>query len=126
MLRGKQAAYEVAQNLGIRFNYDEYLEISRQYIDSQQHPVRVLDKPNLPDQERMHAKPFVQLDCLFGFACNPCSFSCPQGAITKSSTNTTPTVDYSKCIGCMRQPLPGLSHLRLRPQQERALPAGRI
>ena len=102
VLRGKQAAYEVAQNLGIRFNYDEYLEISRQYIDSQQHPVKVLDKPNLPDQERMFAKPFVQLDCLFGFACNPCSFSCPQGAITKSSTNTTPTVDYSKCIGCMQ------------------------
>ncbi|MBR6333171.1 MAG: FAD-dependent oxidoreductase [Bacteroidales bacterium] len=102
VLRGKQAAYEVAQNLGIRFNYDEYLDISRQYIDSQQHPVRVLDKPNLPDQERMFAKPFVQLDCLYGFACNPCSFSCPQGAITKSSTNTTPTVDYSKCIGCMQ------------------------
>ena len=102
VLRGKQAAYEVAQNLGIRFNYDEYLDISRQYIDSQQHPVRVLDKPNLPDHERMFAKPFVQLDCLFGFACNPCSFSCPQGAITKSSTNTTPTVDYSKCIGCMQ------------------------
>ena len=102
VLRGKQAAYEVAQNLGIRFNYDEYLEISRQYIDSQQHPVRVLDKPNLPDRERMFAKPFVQLDCLYGFACNPCSFSCPQGAITKSSTNTTPTVDYSKCIGCMQ------------------------
>ena len=102
VLRGKQAAYEVAQNLGIRFNYDEYLDISRQYIDSQQHPVRVLDKPNLPDRERMFAKPFVQLDCLFGFACNPCSFSCPQGAITKSSTNTTPTVDYSKCIGCMQ------------------------
>ena len=102
VLRGKQAAYEVAQNLGIRFNYDEYLEISRQYIDSQQHPVRVLEKPNLPDKERMFAKPFVQLDCLYGFACNPCSFSCPQGAITKQSTNTTPTVDYSKCIGCMQ------------------------
>ena len=102
VLRGKQAAYEVAQNLGIRFNYDEYLEISRQYIDSQQHPVRVLERPNLPDKERMFAKPFVQLDCLYGFACNPCSFSCPQGAITKQSTNTTPTVDYSKCIGCMQ------------------------
>ncbi|MBR5983195.1 MAG: FAD-dependent oxidoreductase [Bacteroidales bacterium] len=102
VLRGKQVAYEVAQNLGIRINYDEYLEISRQYIDSQQHPVRVLDKPNLPENARMHEKPFVQLDCLYGFACNPCSFSCPQGAITKSSTNTTPVVDYNKCIGCMQ------------------------
>ena len=102
VLRGKQAAFEVAQNLGVRYNYDEYLEISRQYIDSQQRPVRVLEEPNLPDEERMHAKPFVQLDCLYGFACNPCSFSCPQGAITKASTNTTPVVDYNKCIGCMQ------------------------
>ena len=102
VLRGKQAAFEVAQNLGVRYNYDEYLEVSRQYIDSQQRPVRILEEPNLPSKERMMAKPFVQLDCLYGFACNPCSFSCPQGAITKASTNTTPVVDYDKCIGCMQ------------------------
>lgn len=102
VLRGKQAAFEVAQNLGIRFNYDEYLEVSRQYIDSQQHPVRILEIPNIPDKERMFAKPFVQLDCLYGFACNPCSFSCPQKAITKNSTSSTPIVDYNKCIGCMQ------------------------
>ena len=101
VLRGRQAAYEVAQNMGIRFNYDEYLDISRQYIDSQQHPVRILDKPNLPTPERQKIKPFVQLDCLYGFACNPCSFSCPQGAISKPSTSSTPTVDYDRCIGCM-------------------------
>ena len=102
VLRGRQAAYEVAQAMGIRYNYDDYLDISRQYIDSQQHPVRILDKPQLPTPERMAKKPFVQLDCLYGFACNPCSFSCPQGAITKLATNTTPTVDYDKCIGCMQ------------------------
>ena len=102
VLRGKQAAFEVAQNLGVRYNYDEYLEISRQYIDSQQRPVRILEEPRLPSKERMAAKPFVQLDCLYGFACNPCSFSCPQGAITKASTNTVPVVDYNKCIGCMQ------------------------
>ena len=102
VLRGKQAAYEVAQAMGIRYNYDDYLEISRQYIDSQQHPIRILEKPNLPTAERMKLKPFVQMDCLYGFACNPCSFSCPQGAITKPATNTTPTVDYDKCIGCMQ------------------------
>ena len=101
VLRGKQAAYEVAQNMGLRFNYDDYLEISRQYIDSQQHPVRILEKPNLPTPERMKLKPFVQMDCLYGFACNPCSFACPQGAITKPTTSSTPTVDYDKCIGCM-------------------------
>ena len=101
VLRGKQAAYEIAQELAIRFNYDEYLDISRQYIDSQQHPIRILEKPNLPTPERMAMKPFVQLDCLYGFACNPCTFSCPQGAISKPTTSSTPTVDYNKCIGCM-------------------------
>src|SRR5574344_1723102 len=101
VLRGKQAAYEVAQNLGVRFDYDAYLELSKQYIDSPQHPVRLLEEPRLPSPERMKLHPFVQMDCLYGFACNPCSFACPQGAISKSSTSTTPTVDYDKCIGCM-------------------------
>ena len=63
--------------------------------------VRLLEKPNLPTPERMMQKAFVQADCLYGFACNPCSFSCPQGAITKPSTSSTPTIDYNKCIGCM-------------------------
>jgi len=102
VLRGRQVAYEVAQAIGVRFDYDEYLDISRQYIDSQQHPVRILETPNLPTLERRKVKPFVQVDCLYGFACNPCSFSCPQGAITKPTTSSTPTVDYDKCIGCMQ------------------------
>lgn len=38
VLRGKQAAYEIAQELGVRFNYNDYLQISKEYIDSQQHP----------------------------------------------------------------------------------------
>ena len=102
VLRGRQAAYEIAQELGIRFDYDDYLEISREYIDSQQHPVRLLEKPLLPTEERMAEKPFVQIDCLYGFACNPCTFSCPHHAISKPTTSSTPTVDYSKCIGCMQ------------------------
>ncbi len=101
VLRGRQAAYDVAQDLGLRFDYDEYLDLSRQYIDSQQHPVRLKERPDLPSAERMAAKPFVQLDCLYGFACNPCTFSCPQHAISKPTTSSTPTVDYDKCIGCM-------------------------
>ncbi len=101
VLRGRQVAYEIAQELGLRYNYDYYLDISRQYIDSQQHPVRLLERPNLPSPERMKARPFVQLDCLYGFACNPCTFSCPQHAISKPTTSSTPTVDYDRCIGCM-------------------------
>ena len=102
VLRGRQCAYEILQNLGRRFNYDSYLQVSKEYIDSQQHPVRILQEPAMPSAERAAAAPFVIMDCLYGFACNPCSFSCKQGAITKSSTSTTPKLDYDKCIGCMQ------------------------
>jgi len=101
VVRGKQVAYEIMKEMGKPFDYDEYLSTSKEYIDSQQHPKRVIEKPNLPDTERQYKKPFVQIDCLYGFACNPCVFSCPHGAITKSSTSSVPYVDYDKCIGCM-------------------------
>ncbi|MEG2071258.1 MAG: FAD-dependent oxidoreductase, partial [Bacteroidales bacterium] len=101
VLRGKQAAIEIAMQLGKRVNYDDYLAVSKDYIDSQQHPVRILESPRKPHTKRMNEKGFVIADCLYGFACNPCSFSCPQGAITKSSTSTVPIIDYDKCIGCM-------------------------
>ena len=99
VLRGRQCAYEVMQELGLRTDYAKYLEISREYIDSQQKPARVLDAPAKPAPGR--TKPFVIADCLYGFACNPCSFACKQGAISKSSTSATPVIDYDKCIGCM-------------------------
>lgn len=101
VLRGKQAAYELAQELGVRFDYQTFLNVSKEYIESQQHPVRIKEKPSQPESERAISKPFVMLDCLYGFACNPCAFSCKYGAITKSSAATTPEIDYSKCIGCM-------------------------
>jgi len=101
VLRGKQCAYEIMQQMGIRFNYDDYLAVSKEYIDSQQHPLPILDKPCVPSKERMEARGFVQIDCLYGFACNPCAFACKYGAITKSSTSTVPAIDHEKCIGCM-------------------------
>ena len=102
VLRGKQAAYEIAQELGARFNYNDYLQISKEYIDSQQHPIRIKEESPRPTPERQAQRPFVRLDCLYGFACNPCSFACPQKAITKSSTSVTPGIDYEKCTGCMQ------------------------
>lgn len=102
VLRGKQAAYEIAQELGARFNYNDYLQISKEYIDSQQHPIRIKEESPRPTPERQAQLPFVRLDCLYGFACNPCSFACPQKAITKSSTSVTPEIDYEKCTGCMQ------------------------
>ncbi len=100
VLRGKQVAYEILDNMKQRFSYDEYLQVSKEYIDSQQHPVKAIDEPSMPDAERMN-KPFVLIDCLYGFACNPCAFACRYGAITKSSTSTVPEIDFEKCVGCM-------------------------
>jgi len=101
VLRGKQVAFEIMNEIGTRFSYDEFLNLSKEYIDSQQHPLRVIEKPYEPTPERMGVKPFVQIDCLYGFACNPCEFACPHGAITKTSTSTVPQIDFDKCIGCM-------------------------
>jgi glycine/D-amino acid oxidase-like deaminating enzyme/Fe-S-cluster-containing hydrogenase component 2 len=101
VLRGKQAAYEVIADMGLKYNYDEYLSVSKEYIDSQQHPIKVIDEAFKPTRERAESKPYVLIDCIYGFACNPCEFACPHGAITKTSTSTVPHIDFNKCIGCM-------------------------
>jgi glycine/D-amino acid oxidase-like deaminating enzyme/Fe-S-cluster-containing hydrogenase component 2/bacterioferritin-associated ferredoxin/ferredoxin len=101
VLRGKQVAYEILESLGKRYNYDDYLSVSKEYIDSQQHPIPVIDEVYHPQGVRLE-KPFVLIDCLYGFACNPCAFACPYDAITKSSTSTVPQIDFEKCIGCMQ------------------------
>ena len=101
VLRGRQAAYDVLQEMGEKYNYDDYLSLSKEYIDSQQHPVRIIPDLYAPSPARMNEKGFVLIDCLYGFACNPCAFSCPHGAITKSSTSTVPEIDFNKCTGCM-------------------------
>jgi glycine/D-amino acid oxidase-like deaminating enzyme/thioredoxin reductase/Fe-S-cluster-containing hydrogenase component 2/bacterioferritin-associated ferredoxin len=101
VLRGKQVAFEILQEMSEKYDYDEYLSLSKEYIDSQQHPLRLIRDPYLPTKERMNEKGFVLIDCLYGFACNPCAFACPNGAITKSSTSAVPLIDFDKCTGCM-------------------------
>lgn len=101
VLRGKQCAFQIMDELGVRYNYEEYLKVSREYIDSQQHPVKVLAQAAIPSAERAAEKPFVVANCLYGFACNPCTFACKHGAISKLTTSTTPIIDYTKCMGCM-------------------------
>ena len=120
VLRGKQCAYEILQDAGLRFSYDDYLTVSKEYFDSQQHPTRILEQPFRPSAERMAQKGFVQIDCLYGFACNPCAFACKYGAITKSSTSTVPRIDYDKCIGCMDcvYQCPGLAIFGYNPAKE--------
>ncbi|MEG0796125.1 MAG: FAD-dependent oxidoreductase [Odoribacter sp.] len=101
VLKGRHTAIQIMMELGIKIDYDAYLLLSKEYIDSQQHPVKILEEPNLPSEERRLSRGFVQADCLYGFACNPCSFACSHGAIIKSSTSAVPEIDYNKCIGCM-------------------------
>ncbi|MCX7954944.1 MAG: FAD-dependent oxidoreductase [Bacteroidales bacterium] len=100
LLHGKKIAYEIIELLGKKYDYEQYLQISKEFIDSQKHPEKLLDKPLLPDAHRQQ-KPFVVIDCLYAFACNPCAFVCNKNAIIKETTNTIPVVDYSKCTGCM-------------------------
>jgi len=101
VVRGKQVAYEILEEMQENYNYDNYLATSKEYIDSQQHPVKVIDQPFFPTEKRLNDKPFVLIDCLYGFACNPCEFACPHGAITKTSTSTVPKINFDKCVGCM-------------------------
>ncbi|MCK4662375.1 MAG: FAD-dependent oxidoreductase [Bacteroidales bacterium] len=102
VVRGQQVAYEILESMGKKYNYEHYLSISRDYIDSQQEPLLIIKNPFMPTKERMEEKPFVILDCIYGFACNPCIFACPQGAIQKASTSTVLTIDFDKCTGCMQ------------------------
>ncbi len=101
VLKGKQIAYEIALEMNTKVNYNEYLQVSKEYIDSQQHPIRIAEEPATPSEIRKQAKPYVIIDCLYGFACNPCEFACTYGAIRKTSTSTIPSIDYDKCIGCL-------------------------
>jgi len=101
VLRGKQVAFEILQEMDKPYDYNQFLSTSKEYIDSQQHPVRVIEEPFKPSAERAFEKPFVLIDCLYGFACNPCEFACTHGAITKTSTSTAPHLDFEKCVGCM-------------------------
>lgn len=120
VLRGKQAAYEVLEEMGANYNYDHFLEVSKEYIDSQQHPHKVIEQPFEPDGKRQQEKPFVLIDCLYGFACNPCQFACKHDAIKKSSTSTVPTIDFDKCIGCMDcvYQCPGLAIFGYNPKKD--------
>jgi len=101
VLRGKQVVFEILGEMDVKFKYDDFLSVSKEYIDSQQYPLRVINDPQRPSAVRMNEKPFVQIDCLYGFACNPCEFACPHSAITKTSTSTVPQIDFDKCVGCM-------------------------
>lgn len=118
--RGVQVAREILLEMGENVPYGDYLRVSKEYIDSQQHPVQLLQEPFQPDSQRIQGNPFVLIDCLYGFACNPCEFACPHGAITKTSTSAVPVIDYQKCIGCMDcvYQCPGLAIFGYAPKKD--------
>jgi glycine/D-amino acid oxidase-like deaminating enzyme/Fe-S-cluster-containing hydrogenase component 2/bacterioferritin-associated ferredoxin len=102
VLRGQQVALEIAMKCGKKIPLARYLVLSKGYLDSRQSPVKVLDCSRKPSPERMNCKKgFAVINCLYGFACNPCTFACPHGAISKNSTADVPTIDYDRCTGCM-------------------------
>ena len=57
-------------------------------------------KDNFPPEERIK-KGFVAVtECVQEIPCNPCVTSCPVGAISMETINSTPKVNFNKCIGC--------------------------
>jgi glycine/D-amino acid oxidase-like deaminating enzyme/Fe-S-cluster-containing hydrogenase component 2 len=120
VVRGRQVAFEILQDMGAKVDYDEYLSVSKEYIDSQQRPLRIIQESYKPSEKRLNGKPLVQIDCLHSFACNPCEFACPHGAITKTSTSTVPKIEFDKCIGCMDcvNKCPGLAIFGYAPKND--------
>lgn len=57
-------------------------------------------KSRFPKKEQL-IRPLAVTECYEAIPCNPCSTSCPFGAIhIGEDINTPPTVDYNICTGC--------------------------
>ena len=62
-----------------------------------------LDIENItaPDSGRLKKGPVAVIECVQEIPCNPCTTSCPRGAITiEGSINSLPVLDPEKCNGC--------------------------
>lgn len=61
-------------------------------------PTKELVKKRFPDSI---VKPKAIIECYEEIPCNPCSTSCPFGAISiGEDINKTPELDVNKCTGC--------------------------
>jgi Fe-S-cluster-containing hydrogenase component 2 len=57
--------------------------------------------PGVPSKERLEKGPVVVMECAQKIPCNPCTYACPQKAITiKGDISEIPQVDFKKCVGC--------------------------
>ncbi|HHW94075.1 MAG TPA: 4Fe-4S binding protein [Clostridiaceae bacterium] len=60
-----------------------------------------LIKKLIPSPERRARGPYAMVECFQEIPCNPCSTSCPFGAILPmKDINDIPTIDLDRCTGC--------------------------
>ncbi len=54
-----------------------------------------------PSAARMAQGPVAVIECFQQIPCNPCSTSCPRGAISSfNDINDLPEIDHDRCNGC--------------------------
>ncbi len=53
-----------------------------------------------PPREVLKGGAVAVIECPQRIPCDPCSESCPVGAIDMENVNSLPKVDYGKCTGC--------------------------
>lgn len=69
-------------------------------------------KAAMPDEARRKKGKYAFIECFQKIPCNPCSTSCPFGAILPmEDINDLPRIDYEACTGCgiCAQVCPGLA-----------------
>lgn len=93
----------------------------------------MLYKEGVPTQDQVLSKfpsidalnkPKAIIECYENIPCNPCSTSCPFGAITiNENINNIPVVDFDKCTGCgiCAYSCPGLAITVSRVKESKAL-----
>ena len=63
-------------------------------------PTKEQIKGKFPSLEQL-TKPKAIIECYQEIPCNPCSTSCPVGAITiGEDINQIPIIDFDRCTGC--------------------------
>jgi len=60
-----------------------------------------IEEIKIPTEERFRKGTVAIIECVQEIPCNPCSESCPRGAITiEGSINNIPKIDFDICNGC--------------------------
>ncbi len=54
----------------------------------------------IPEQNRLMKGPVAIAECPEQIPCDICVHSCPLNAITMSSINDIPRIDWNRCVGC--------------------------